>query len=44
MYDYLEKVLVSPVKDVSAMKNSFKIMICEYFFEKFCSSVWLRSG
>ena len=32
--DCLEKGLVAPVRDVSAMKDSFEIMICEYIFWK----------
>ena len=38
MYNYLDKGLEAPVKDVSAMKNSFKIIICEYFFGKIWQS------
>ena len=26
---------MAPVRDVSAMKDSLKIINCEYFFEKF---------
>ena len=39
---------MAPVKDVSAIKNSFKIIICAYFFEKFWQvgvvAWWLREG